>query len=1014
MVMTTMPIKCLFFFRIVVKHFFMLSMLSCLSFKSYAGNEHHSSKDFIASFIKNYELSPEGRYVHEYHQFILEEAAKSFDLLEKHLTNNNFSLSGRYVILGYEEAAVPRYYTNYKQDKIDDEASIRVSGGWSLTNHNRFGFMTGFLFKDINKLVQQQIFHHIDADKIPIFDDRAVLFQEHAFGKAYDLLLHVYHEIMDCIGQEDKKKTLETLCRFWRVLYEDALTMSNKQVAGTQDILFSIAMAQYVLGSPLPLNQFFIGPDLTYPIEIFEKQKKEATRHAQAFVRTFVEKLVPINNAKTVYVFCSFVDGVGKSTMLGNIKNWLKHGDKINDFEHVDNSSSQFAEIFSINNKVYIADLPAQMSHFTYKPDGHVYVDARTIYTKNDLAPVLAFVGKQRDQIEKNYQQLLAETKKIIEQDGYFADSFEQEKDPTRVFIKNLFLLKREHDNKWLPVTYEGRHYVVNYSSSEYLRCLTTLAKVKSEGLKNIESEQMLFFDGLRFPFPYHLFLDNLTQQLKAREIQEVVFVDFMSMYPRSSRENIRVNYLLQQLALLYENFDPHDSMYRYFSSGEELLSCLQNDHQKKRFFASLKSEVLTRLILYEMICAQDEYTNPIDTISLQQLTQSMQQRLGDLFDDSTYLDQCLQKKIDYEISYLQRVYGSTKTFVNIQSFSFEQAHRLHEALQTFFVESLDHERLSAVWRRQASDVMHVNFSFHTDYRGEGLHAFLRSLRAHWYTAITNLLWAQRSSATQWRLHDEPFGLTPCFLEKDDNDHYHFLKKDHQVWTGQDRGIARNDVMMTARFQLSDKPKFVSFGDRIYRTNGDSLSTATRLYAFGHESMRLGEDQYYTYFPSISRVVQEFQREYGVTTVMSTTQVVDHLKKSPAWIQEQKNQRLLAQQNGVNHKPIAVMCYGNEQLSSNKTYYAGTMEKPFFVASDEFREAAQLVVRMLATIEMIVKDPDADIVVRYKNKEDFKAAIWLLEKITLPKYFKLVFLRDLFEDYNAVEPYPSWHYWDEK
>ena len=61
---------------------------------------------------------------------------------------------------------------------------------------------------------------------------------------------------------------------------------------------------------------------------------------------------------------------------------------------------------------------------------------------------------------------------------------------------------------------------------------------------------------------------------------------------------------------------------------------------------------------------------------------------------------------------------------------------------------------------------------------------------------------------------------------------------------------------------------------------------------------------------------------------------------------------------------------------------------------------------------MILKDPNADIVIRPLNKKDFKAALKLFEKMTLPKHYGILFEENLFDDYNQVEPYPSWEAWE--
>jgi len=86
-------------------------------------------QEFGNSFLQHYEFSPEGRYVHEYHPFLLHKTAHSFDELEATLNKEGLNLLGRIIVSGYEEHAVPSYYTNYKAPRINDEASVKGLGG---------------------------------------------------------------------------------------------------------------------------------------------------------------------------------------------------------------------------------------------------------------------------------------------------------------------------------------------------------------------------------------------------------------------------------------------------------------------------------------------------------------------------------------------------------------------------------------------------------------------------------------------------------------------------------------------------------------------------------------------------------------------------------------------------------------------------------------------------------------------------------------------------------------------
>ncbi|MFA6527536.1 MAG: hypothetical protein WCT20_03885, partial [Candidatus Babeliales bacterium] len=55
-------------------------------------------QEFFQSFISHYECNPDGRYTHEYHPFLLQQTAKSLDLLEQRLKDEKLALDGRLVI----------------------------------------------------------------------------------------------------------------------------------------------------------------------------------------------------------------------------------------------------------------------------------------------------------------------------------------------------------------------------------------------------------------------------------------------------------------------------------------------------------------------------------------------------------------------------------------------------------------------------------------------------------------------------------------------------------------------------------------------------------------------------------------------------------------------------------------------------------------------------------------------------------------------------------------------------
>ena len=307
------------------------TILLIFAFFLYLPFSTEASLGFTRSFINFYDVSNEGKFTHEYHPFLLKKTALSFTDLENSLVQSNFTTPHRMIIMGYEKAAAPNYFFNpfaVKGDAINDETINKTLFGTTQECHNLFGFMTGFLFKNLpsSPCIYTE---HIGNKKIILFDPRAHRFQEDFCGNLHLFFKKQEQKIHQALFYEKHEQFMKTCIEFWRALYYQNINNKDQHVAGTQDILFTIEHAQYIKDSPTPLKYFFTGSDITYPINQTTLRSKKATENAQEFVTTFVKKLQPINGEKTIYIFRSFVDGVGKSTMLGNIKNWILYQDNI-------------------------------------------------------------------------------------------------------------------------------------------------------------------------------------------------------------------------------------------------------------------------------------------------------------------------------------------------------------------------------------------------------------------------------------------------------------------------------------------------------------------------------------------------------------------------------------------------------------------------------------------------------------------------------------------------------------
>ncbi len=1010
--------------------------------------DHADIKGFTESFISSYELSLEGRYTHEYHPFLLAYTSQSLDQLEQYMSTAGLNLDGRLVIMGYEEQAVPQYQTNFSQERINDEAMRKNSSGWSQKLHNRFGFMTGFLFKQLQKIhllypkLLDQSFQHIDAHLIEIFDDKASILQEHALGEALPFMLDAEEYMLQLLSKKDPKKVFALLERFWHIMHRHAFRVGNQEIAGTPDVLFSIEYIRHLQRSKLPLNRFFIGPDLTYPIEITLKQGAGATVHAQNFAKEFTKHLVPAHDEPTVYVFCSFVDGVGKSTMLGNIKNWMRHGEDLKSFDHVDNSSSQLAEIFQYTDNVFIADLPAQVSHFTYKPDGKVFVDAATEYDEAELAKRREYALKQRTHLVNSYEEALDLTEQAITAKGYFIPELNNPDTPHAIFLKNVILLGKRSSNRWIPFEYNGEPYLFKDAKPYEIRCLVSLGNVRSEGLKNIETEQMLFTKGIKFPYKFEYFLHDLTTRLQEHGVKHVRFVDFLSMYPRSSRENIRINYLLQQMAHLFPGFTPDESLYKDFVSGGELLYTFMSPTKREVIARGFSHEALTRYALFHSLWTVAN--SSVQELSIAQLTPILQQEIAQFANSKKHINACVEKKIAHEAIQLDHIYGMSKSFMNVQLQSLPNIVRFSQCLSNFFTHNVHHEQLAKLWEQleapalptkhlvdgerisdrnekptaqiNSSTAVRPLFILHEDCKNQELLApAIRMLRSCWYSNIINLLYADdittddHINMTKPWLRGIPIQAVPFNQALQTTTAAQQSRSKFiaivQPWTA---ACPAESVKQSLRssfrcFALqSHKAEAHTIIDgMLYRRDWASATTNHGLLNFDccvQEDVEQKENS----LSIVTSVIQKHQNKTSSTRVLPTCDLWELTQQDQWWRSDMNIIKQQAYRNGSFDMLL-------EKRRKNPTQES--WQRPMYVLPENRKPLAQLVVRLLATLEMIIKDPDSNIVLRMNNHDDFTAAIKLIEYIILPTYCNTYAAKALFDDYDQVEPYPSWSHW---
>jgi hypothetical protein len=192
---------------------------------------------------------------------------------------------------------------------------------------------------------------------------------------------------------------------------------------------------------------------------------------------------------------------------------------------------------------------------------------------------------------------------------------------------------------------------------------------------------------------------------------------------------------------------------------------------------------------------------------------------------------------------------------------------------------------------------------------------------------------------------------------------------------------------------------YISYNQRPYRADWQCEQTWKGAFGFGYRPSTENKTQ--SKAEALIAVIEKYQKEHGTDQVIPTSAVLEGLERSKEWLETYKDMREEALEDLKKEDKTS-----KDKPQEKKKRKINAI-KPEHIAS--FR----LLVRMLATMEMALHDPESCIVIRDNNRHDFKAAIKLFEKVFLPLYCGFMSCSGLFSDYSAVEPFPSWHFWED-
>lgn len=999
-------------------NFLFATVFSCLSFSCFATSVGSSYEvaDFYKSFLKTYDIN--GRYTREYHPWLLEQTGHSFLKLETTLKNAGFIVEGRCAIFGFQEDAFSRYLPDITKEQIDDESpAIAHNGGVGKLPKNIFGYITGYMLSDIaymERALKREPLFHFSAYELPeLMNDKKRSTQEyvrHAFGEKYDFIRDTQRKLERKIAKDrDIRGFLDVLVQCWENLYAQAVKNGSQESVASQDILFSINYAKALRSGNAEILKFFSGPDITYPIEASQLQGADATLHAQNFVREFSKFVTARNGQKTGYVFCSFVDGVGKSTLFNNIKNYVQYGSNINAYQRCDNSSSQESSIMKLKEDVFLVDLPAQVSHFTIKPDGFVYADIKNMpgYTDSFERSVKAHIRKHRKELIDIFEGL---KKKAVElKDPPYSHC----EDIPYTFAQNVVIMGSKLD--WVPCEYMDQQVLFSAKNPSLIRVLVPLAGAHSAALKVAEPELMLFTKGILQPMAFDAFMNRLVRQLREAGIERLVFVDFLSMYPRTSRENVRINFMLQYLKYLHgDKYDLQESFYRPTVNGER-ETCRMMHKRKDLVINGLSLEAALRSGMFRRLVAGG--TEGVRTVDGKKLADILRKESDQIIELSGKdIREKATEKVEAEAARCIKEYAHDKEYEAIECFQYDSLLDMSKALATLFMSlgqtddwaGLDGELVSldpvrkehglSVYKLANGTEVLLGGSIYEGTKDVQLFTpFVREVRAQWYFLLSTLLgWHKRlkpeiAQSTYW-----PHSTGMVVKRGPDHKMYVVQKYNGFARTGFYQDENQTIISPARIFLLTAKMASPTgtgghalrrfgvnkAGNKQYCIDWAGAPTFVGLYAFGNESL-------------LYRLMPELRIEDAsfLTVFMLNFTVVP--------------KEFLAAADLV----TALMRYDWLTMGQKKNYQSlNFLQELSFESNPEKKILAKLWLRAVVTLEMIIKDPEADIFVRRGNKADFCAALKLLEWFVLPRSLAVSSKVPLFSEaeYASIDPLIPW------
>jgi hypothetical protein len=473
---------------------------------------------------------------------------------------------------------------------------------------------------------------------------------------------------------------------------------------------------------------------------------------------------------------------------------------------------------------------------------------------------------------------------------------------------------------------------------------LVPFDQAHSQGLKIKEPELMVFDKGLHIPMSYDVFLKDLTDQMAASGVKTVVLVDFLSMYPRTSRETVRINYLLQQLKTFYhDEYQINSSVYRTFAHYHQLYPLFFK--QRDEFERAIFLETLLRWVVYDTIMQAS--TQEVRSLAAQEVRNRLQKKIKELYTTNKkeleIIVNAVRVRIDQEAPSIEH-YQYSSWYEAVSQFDVTRFVQLSEMVRSIIATYHPDPTVCSLFNDVTADIDQVieqgrvvELTNHVKLEVVARladHIVDRSLvesvvnytRSVWYNQLVSLFVPELY----------PSGKQVLVVKKFTDGYYYLLRCRHKDWTDAQPRLLHEVQLFGLPFDDDSEPGLME-----------------------HVVNDIQANDYY----------KQYDQELAHLFV-STSALCAHLDEYAQW------QALLSEQRS---------------MIAPRTEY---------IDYDKVR----LAVQALATMHFVMKNPNDLIMVRYGNHDDFVAALRLFEQLILPKYLQVATKGQLFNDYTMVAP----------